>query len=348
MRPLKTGYAYHGNRMPQHVEADLRDMVSHNANLIVHMFSHTDWDRHIQVMKDIVAMSEGYGMETWIDNWGLGGPPGDKSHFLAYYPDAHVMYSDGSMDPVRACLNSPDFRRFTKEWIDAVVYIGGKTVFWDEPHLPQKESRDGVIYGCACPRCRALFREKFGYEMPLFHNEDVEKLRVETVVDYFAEVSAYSRAKGLRNTVCIMNGNATTMDLIPVLDRICALDTLDNIGSDPYWISGNNDPYEFVYNGARWNIGIADRYKKDHNIWIQTYDNPLGREEDIIAAADAAYDAGARTILAWGCYGSASNNYRAQNPLAVRAKTAEAFRRIWDRERDRLRQESRRKLGLAD
>ena len=60
------------------------------------------------------------------------------------------------------------------------------------------------------------------------------------------------------------------------------------------------------------------------------------------------YDAGARTILAWGYYGSASNNYRAQNPLVVRAKTAEAFRRIWDRERDRLRQESRRKLGLLD
>lgn len=34
MRELKTGYAYHGNRMPRHVEADLRDMVSHNANLI--------------------------------------------------------------------------------------------------------------------------------------------------------------------------------------------------------------------------------------------------------------------------------------------------------------------------
>ena len=45
IRALKTGYAYHGNRMPQHVEADLRDMVSHNANRIVHMFSHTDWDR---------------------------------------------------------------------------------------------------------------------------------------------------------------------------------------------------------------------------------------------------------------------------------------------------------------
>ena len=130
--------------------------------------------------------------------------------------------------------------------------------------------------------------------------------------------------------------------------RICALDTLDNIGSDPYWISGGNDPYEFVYKGARWNIGIADRYKKEHNIWIQTYDNPFGREEDIIAAADAAYDAGARTILAWGYYGSSANSYRAKNPLVVRAKTVEAFRRLWDRERDCLRRESCKKLGLSE
>ena len=32
-----------------------------------------------------------------------------------------MYYSNGDMDPVRVCVNSPDFRRFTKEWIDAMV-----------------------------------------------------------------------------------------------------------------------------------------------------------------------------------------------------------------------------------
>ncbi len=345
MKPLKTGYAYHGNRMPQHVEEDLKYMAQHNTNLIVHMFSHTDWDRHKKVMKDIVEMTEFYGMETWIDNWGLGGPPGDKSHFLAYYPDSHVIFSDGTMDPVKACLNSPDFRQFTKDWIDAVEFIGGKTIFWDEPFLAKKKTDAGEVFSCACPRCRKLFAEKYGYEMPTECNEDVENFRTDTIVDYFREVTAYSASKGIKNAVCVMLGENIGISLGSI-EKICSLDTLENIGSDPYWVGNGRDPYEFVYKGTKRNIEVSDKFNKDHNIWIQTFHNPAGSEEDIITATEAAYDAGARTIIAWGYYGSTSNSYRAENPEVVRAKTSEAYRRIWDRERDRIVQESRARMGL--
>ena len=40
---LRLGAAYHGNRMPHHAYQDLSDMASHGMNLVVHMFSHTDW-----------------------------------------------------------------------------------------------------------------------------------------------------------------------------------------------------------------------------------------------------------------------------------------------------------------
>ena len=89
MQPLKTGVAYHGNRMPHHAREDFLDMARNHMNLIVHMFSHTDWDRHKKIMKEIIEISESYGLEVWIDNWGIGGPPGDKSHFLQYHPEAH-------------------------------------------------------------------------------------------------------------------------------------------------------------------------------------------------------------------------------------------------------------------
>ena len=83
MQTLKTGAAYHGCRMLHHVENDMRDMADNHMNLVVHMLSHTDWDRHCRVMKEIVEISEEAGLEVWLDNWGLGGPPGDKSHFLS-------------------------------------------------------------------------------------------------------------------------------------------------------------------------------------------------------------------------------------------------------------------------
>ena len=109
MQKLRTGAAYHGNRMLHHAEADMRDMADNHMNLVVHMFSHTDWDRHCRVMKDMVEISEEAGLEVWVDNWGLGGMPGDKSHFLSYHPEAHMQYGNGVMHPYQVCLNAPSY-----------------------------------------------------------------------------------------------------------------------------------------------------------------------------------------------------------------------------------------------
>lgn len=341
MEKLKTGYAYHGNRMLNHAEQDLRDMAAHHGNIVVHMLSHTDWDRHKTTIKEMVDMTHGLGMEAWIDNWGLGGSPGDKSHFLAYYPDAHIYYSDGTMHPTQVCINSPDYRRFTKEWIDVVEYTGAKKIFWDEPYLPNKTVDGKTVYSCACKRCRALFAEKYGYDMPAEENDDVNAFRLDSIVDYFREVTEYSASRGLENSVCVMLG--TSGISLETSEKLFTLKHIDDIGSDPYWVGKKVDPYEYAYNGAKLNLELSEKYGKKHNLWVQTFNNPRGDEEDIITATEALYDAGARTILAWGYYGSISNDYRAKNPLVTKVKTEEAFRRIWDMERDSILAEKRSK-----
>ncbi len=345
MSPLRLGAAYHGNRMPHHAREDLLDMATHGMDIVVHMFSHTDWDRHKMVMKDIISMSEDIGLEVWVDNWGLGGPPGDKSHFLAYYPDSHMYLSNGDMDPVHACVNSPDFRKFTKEWIDTVYFIGGRTIFWDEPHMPQKTVDGKTYYGCTCPRCRKMFEEKYGRPMPEFSDADAAAFGTDSIVDYFREMTEYSASKGMKNVVCVMLG--TYGMSLDVVDRVCSLPHMDNIGSDPYWVGAKEkDPalnvYDFVSRGTKENLRVSEQFHKDHNIWIQTYNNPRGAEEDIVVATEAAYDAGARTIIAWGYYGSESNDYAAKNAPVTWAKTCEAMQRVRNFERDRILAENRK------
>jgi hypothetical protein len=338
MQKLRTGAAYHGCRMLHHVESDMRDMADNHMNLVVHMLSHTDWDRHRRVMKDIVEISEEAGLEVWLDNWGLGGPPGDKSHFLAYHPEAHQIYSNGEPDPVRACLRQPSFRQFVHEWIDTVEWTGAKTIFWDEPHLPMK----GEAFSCACPLCRKAFEEKYGRPMPETIDEDAAEFRLDTIADYFRDICDYAASKGLTNAVCVMLSEGIGINLSS-LGRIGGIETLNNIGSDPYWGYSGVNPYEFVYNGSKKTLDTAARFGKDHNVWIQTYATPRGMEEEIVQATEAAYDAGARTIIAWGYFGSISNDYGAKNPYLVRAKTAQAFARIWGFERDRILAENREK-----
>ncbi len=346
-RSLLTGVAYHGNRMPSHVKEDMKEIAKADMDIVVHMFSHTDWDRHKNIMKENFKITEDAGMEVWVDNWGLGGPPGDKSHFLAYHPEAHMYYSNGEMAPVHACLNSPEFRKFVKNWIDTVAEMGAKKIFWDEPHIPKKKINAETgeeVYACCCPRCKKLFEEKYGRPMPLHPDADVEQFRTDSIVEYFKDITEYSAAAGIYNIVCVMLGARHGISL-ETIDRICSLPTLQNIGSDPYWYNHKDaHPYEFVYNGTKTNIDVCKQFNKDHNIWIQTYAVPRGREEEIIEATAAAYDAGARTILAWGYLGSESNDYAAKNPLRTWETTVEAMKMIRAAEREKIWAENRAKF----
>ena len=338
MKPLKTGIAYHGNRMPSHFREDLASIQKADMDIVVHMFSHTDWDRHHLVMKDIFKMTEDAGLEVWVDNWGIGGPPGDKTFFLGLHPEAHMIYSDGTMHPTKVCVNSPAYRKFVKEWLDTVAEIGGKTIFWDEPYMPSEriEGTQDFRYCCTCPECQKIFEERFNKKMPKVLDDDAVKFRTDSIVEFFDEVTTYSASLGMVNTACVMLGPTHGINLDSI-DTICSLPHLDNIGSDPYWISTKEiDPYQFVYDHSKINVDIANKFNKDHNLWIQGYNIPRGREDEIIEACHAAYDAGARTILGWGFNGCESNDYRAHNPEKTWNKMVEGMRRIKQLEYDRI------------
>ncbi len=358
-RSLLTGVAYHGNRMPSHVRADMEEICRADMDIVVHMFSHTDWERHKRIMQENFRITESYGLDVWVDNWGIGGAPGDRSHFLGYHPEAHMVYSNGEMHPYQVCLNAPSYRQFVREWLDTVAEMGGKTIFWDEPFIPTKraeiQTNDAYTlihdaaeaprhYCCCCDTCKKKFEERYNRPMPEFLTPETEEFRTDTIVEFFAEITEYSHSLGLNNAACVMLGANLGINLDSI-SRICSLPHLDNIGSDPYWLSHKdlNSVYEFVYDNTKKSITNSDSFGKDHNIWIQTYKTPMGREEEIIEATEAAYDAGARTLLAWGYRGSESNDYAAQNPERVWAVTKEAMLRVRSMERDRILAENRKK-----
>lgn len=349
MQPLKLGIAYHSNRLFSYVQEDMKDILRHNFNLVVHMFSHNDWRRCPSVMKDIFQYTTDLGLEFWVDNWGLAGSPGDPSHFMSYHPECIQYFSTGETRPA-VCLNQPAFVSWTKEWIDMVYECGGRKIFWDEPHLPSSSEK----FGCACPLCKKIFREKYGREMPVTPDADVYAFQEWTILHYFEQVTAYSRLRGMENIVCVMPappgiGHGISLDN---MDAFGTMETVDNIGTDPYWVNRKMPPkkpeeiYKFVYESARKNLDVCAKYGKDHNLWIQGYDFPYGTEEDVVYAADAAYEAGARNILVWGHRGCEGNEYRSDSPEMTWKAIGDAFGRIKNKERDRIITETRKKLGI--
>ena len=353
MKPLKFGVAYHGNRMMTHVREDLKKIVDADMDIVVHMFSHNDWERHDKVMGDIFKATEDMGLEVWVDNWGIGGAPGDKCHFLAYHPEAHSYYGDGIMHPYQICLNSPAYRQFVKDWVDKVRELGGKTIFWDEPLIPSVkiDGSDDYHACCTCPTCRRMFEDRFGKRMPAVMDEDVAAFRNETLIDFHKFISEYSHSYGLVNTICLMpyqlaglTGASKQDRLLEMnIDAICSMPHIENIGTDPYWYGSGRDPYEYVYNSTKACVDTANAHGKDHNIWIQTYNHRVGNEEEVVTAYEAAYDAGARTIISWSFMGGEPNSYHAESPERTWKKTVEGVRRVRDMERDRILAECRKK-----
>jgi len=356
-KELQKGVAYHSNRLLSHIREDMKDIAEHGFNTVCHMFSHNDWDRHKAIMKEIFDITRSYGLDIWVDCWGLGGPPGDKSHFLAYHPEAHQVYSDGSVAPVHACYNAPEFVQFIKDWLDVVREAGGDKIFWDEPHLLNKKYDGGDVIGksenaiftCRCPRCQKLFEERFNKPMPTVLTPEVEEFRTWSIANFFDTVSKYARSLGMYNSICVMLG-APGISFENMAD-ICGNEALNNIGSDPYWsgykdIRGYNKVYEYVYEKSRDNLEVCAHFKKDHNLWIQGYHHKRGYDEDIIAAADAMYDAGARNIFVWGYRGSEGNDYRAECPDSIWNAVGQAMQRITERWRDDCRTAIREQLNL--
>lgn len=333
MEKLNLGVAYHGNRLMKHVKEDMQDIVAHNMNLVVHMFTHNDMKRHKNVLKETFDVTRDAGLDFWVDNWGLGGPPGDVSHILQYYPDSHQVYSDGEVDPVRVCFNSPGYLKFTKEWLDMVKECGGDKIFWDEPHF-NKNNNGG--FSCCCPRCKKLFEEKYGHPMPTELTDEVIEFRVDSIRNYFSAVTSYAKLLGMENIVCLMPSEEYLMRALMELPEV------SDVGTDPYWINSNDDPYGYVYNRSKGFIDTAKELNKNTHIWLQTYHNPAGKEDDIYMAAEAAYDAGARTIIAWSYRGGEACDYRADNCDLVWQVTGDAMRRLKDRYLDELREQKRK------
>lgn len=285
------------------------------------------------------------GLEVWMDNWGLAGSPGDKSHFLSTYPDSHMVYSNGVMHPTQVCFNSPDFRKFVHDWLEVVAGMQVTTIFWDEPFLPLKKQEgegEGQLYTCCCPRCKKLFEEKYGKPMPLLMDEDALEFRMDSMTDFFRDVTEYSHTLGMKNATCLMPRDFFEADLTQV-KKLCDLPYMENIGTDPYWSGSKSckNVYQYVYERTKKMMDVTQDHNKEHNLWIQTYAHKAGHEEEIIQATEAAYDAGARCILAWSYAGAESNDYRAENPELTWRMTIEAMRRIRSMERDRILAENR-------
>jgi hypothetical protein len=332
-KTFKTGVSYFGARDVRHVTADMADIAAHHCSFVVHTFSEADYYFYTKAMKQAVAASHDAGLDVYMDPWGVGGVFGGEafSRFVVENPDQCQRQADGTALP-SACLNRDVFRSFMKKWIDAAVATGADYLFWDEPHfyIPRAAWRGAQRpdeWACTCTACRGLFSARFGHAMPSAMDEEVVGFRDESIVSFFTEMTGYVKGKGIKNALCVLPEENPLIG-ISSWGKLASIPALDIIGTDPYWIVFNKPLEQYVGEACAKIRGLAARYGKEPQMWVQAYGVPAGREDEVGRAVEVIAGAGIANIAAWSYRGGAPMNLASDDPALVWEVLGEAYRKI--------------------
>lgn len=297
---ISAGVAYFGNRILRHVAADMADLAERGFSGVLHTFSENDLVYYRDHMKRIVEVSHAAGLEVQISPWGLGYVFGGEaeSRFGALHPESCQVLDDGA--PTTAgCPNQPRLREFARRWASAAIETGADCVFWDEPHwvYPPLFGASRERWGCRCARCRALFQERFGKEMPAELTAEVAAFREESLTDFVREMVAHAAAGGARNTVCLLpEGGSGIADWTTV----ASAPGLDTLATTPYWRHFGHPAGEFVGEISGRTRDLSDEHGVVAQVWIQGFGLDPEDAGDIHAAARAAREAGVTDLWTWG------------------------------------------------
>jgi N-acetylmuramic acid 6-phosphate etherase len=295
----RAGCSYFGVRIPRHVRRDMADLAARGYTGVLHTFSENDFAYYRETMAEIVAASHAEGLYVQASPWGLGRTFGGEaeSRWVAFHPEESQVLDDGRR-VAAACLNSPAYRDFCKEWADWVLECGVNSVFWDEPAWVMPEHvgvDDPARWTCRCEHCA----ERFGGPVPAELTPEVTRFRQESVVGFLRELVGHVVSRGGANTICLLPATEGTQGLAD-WDEVAAIRGLATLATDPYWKHWGEPAGPFVQRFARLLRETADRHGVGAQLWVPSFGLDRDDIPDLEAALEGAREEGVDDLWTWG------------------------------------------------
>jgi hypothetical protein len=143
-----------------------------------------------------------------------------------------------------------------------------------------------------------------------------------------------SRSQGCRNAVCFLPLQEDEEQELAQWERLAAIDSLDILGTDPYWWDKRLDIESFVGGYARKIVHLAEKHDKEGQIWIQNFMIRPQTEEAVRTAIRTAHAAGIRNIAAWSYWGAGYMSWlRSEQPERVWTILGEEYARLQEKPR---------------
>jgi N-acetylmuramic acid 6-phosphate etherase len=277
----------------------MADLAARGYTGVLHTFSENDFAYYRETMAEIVAASHAEGLYVQASPWGLGRTFGGEaeSRWVAFHPEESQVLDDGRR-VAAACLNSPAYRDFCKEWADWVLECGVNSVFWDEPAWVVPEHvgvDDPARWTCRCEHCA----ERFGGPVPAELTPEVTRFRQESVVGFLRELVGHVVSRGGANTICLLPATEGTQGLAD-WDEVAAIRGLATLATDPYWKHWGEPAGPFVQRFARLLRETADRHGVGAQLWVPSFGLDRDDIPDLEAALEGAREEGVDDLWTWG------------------------------------------------
>ncbi|WP_078593716.1 hypothetical protein [Evansella clarkii] len=303
MRPFTMGTSYFGNRMVQHVKKDLETLKKEGYTDILHTVSENDLKFYRGTMKEIIEASKKEGFTVTVSPWSIGLVFGGEafSEFHILHPEACQVTQHGKQLP-QACFNHPEFRKFMKDWVDAVKKMGADAILWDEPHWAGNGGWYSIKddeWTCRCKTCQGIFEEKSGRQMPGEWSTDVEEFRKDSMIDFLKEMTDYAKGKDFTNIICFFP-NRRKFEVPSEWEEAACLEGVDVFATDPYWVGANYEVEKFISFYVEQAIRIAEANNLKVQLYIQNFRIEEGKEHQVETAVRVGWEKGIRHFYTWG------------------------------------------------
>jgi hypothetical protein len=328
---MKTGISYYGNRILQHVAEDMEEIARNHCTYVVHTCSENDLQYYHNTIKEIVDISHQAGLEVWLDPWGVGRIFGGEaySRFACEHLEARQILSDGTSAPA-ACFNQPAFRDYMRQWTQAALQMGADVLFWDEPHFIKRAPQAaGDLWACRCSACQERYQQQHGVPLPDRFTQEVHRFRHDSVIDFLREVTQMVKSAHRKNAICFLGEQEDKEKELDFWSRVAEMDSVDIIGTDPYWWDKRMDVTLLYEPSAKKIAHLARQHGKEGHMWVQNFMITPQTEDYIRIAIRATHRAGIRNIAAWSYWGAGYMAWlRSENPERVWKILGEEYARL--------------------
>ena len=309
---MRTGVSYMSHHNPKHIETDIREMERLRLDDVLVSAQENDFVHFTGKITFTPEIARAYGIRPIAIFWGalnlFGG--GRSSQFLLEHPEAFQVGKDGSHRPAGCYVNPVSIAQIER-MVDTIAELGFAGYFVDEP-TPLRD--------CFCPSCRERFADWYGGDLLKAAEEEQRAFRERCVADYVTTISDYCKANhpNLETMYCIMPVDQSMWQMAGEIA------TLDNLGTDLYWINNNRDVEE-MRPVIRDMDALCRQYGKVHHEWLQCWSVQRGCEARILDQGRVLVEECPDALYIWAWEGQVGTTESCENPPVAWAQACEVL-----------------------